>query len=153
MIYVLAFALLLLSPSQQEETHKCQKRSTFYSLEEALENPDQVFVLDLAMQDPKLTAIPEEVLQFENLECLDVSFNRVGSLPNGLKDLKHLKHVNLAGNRYLAKFPDVLLSIEKLEVVDFTAIPEWSEEKCAHAKAQLPNVDVRTDCNSEETTE
>ena len=128
-----------------QDADLCRSAKIYYSLEEALQEPDSVRVLDLAMQNPKLTTIPPEVCRFTNLECLDVSFNRIGSVPDSIGNLIHLKHLNMAGNRYLAKFPEALTKLDSLQVVDFTAIPEWSDEKCMYAKAQLPHVRVLTD--------
>lgn len=126
----------------QEET--CTGK-TYYSLEEALKEPESVTVLDIAMQDPKLTEVPAEIGLLVNLECLDLSFNRIGTLPEEFKNLKNLKVLVLAGNRYMASFPEVLKELPQLTKVDFTDIPEWSKEKCEMAKEALPNVTVLTD--------
>jgi len=80
-----------------------------------------------------------------NLECLDASFNRISTLPVEMKNLTNLKKLNLSGNQYLSKFPEVLKEIKSLEEVDFTGIPQWSKEKCDAVKAALPGVKVLTD--------
>lgn len=118
---------------------------TYYSLEEALKDPEKVTVLDIAMQDPKLTSLPVEIALLVNLECLDLSFNQISKLPDELKSLQKLKVLNLAGNRYMANFPDVLKELPLLETVDLTEKPEWNKAKCDAAKAALPNVNVLTD--------
>ena len=137
-------AFISLTALAQEDP--CMSGITYYSMEEALAEPLKVKVLDLAMQSPtKLTTLPISIEKLANLECLDASFNRVGSLPVELKSLTKLKRLNLSGNQYLSKFPKILKEIPSLEVVDFTGIPQWSKEKCDAAKAALPGVKVLTD--------
>ena len=123
----------------------CMSGTTYYSLDEAYAEASKVKVLDIAMQHPKLTTLPASIAKLKNIECLDASFNRIGSLPAEMKELKNLKRLNLSGNQYLAKFPEILKELPNLEVVDFTGIPQWSKEKCDYAKKALPNVKVLTD--------
>lgn len=145
--YLLFFVMFLtisgfINPSQDP----CMNGITYYSMEEALQEPSKVTVLDLAMQSPtKLTTLPPEIGKLTNLECLDISFNRISTLPMEMKELKKLKKLNLSGNRYLSKVPEVLKEMPWLEEINFTGIPEWSKEKCDAAKAALPNVKVLTD--------
>ncbi len=143
--HLFLFIIILGSLEVSAQALRHKNGTKFYDLEEALTQPDSVVYLDLAMQENKLTTIPKEVLLFPNLEYLDVSFNRISSLPNGLKELKKLKSIDLSGNRYLSKFPEVLKELPSLQVVNFSDIPEWSKEKCDAAKAALPGVTVITD--------
>lgn len=115
------------------------------SMEDALKEPPKVTSLDLGMRHPKLTTLPTAIGQLTNLECLDASYNRIGSLPPEVKNLKKLKYLNLAGNRYLTKLPEVLKELPNLETVDLTGIPEWSAATCEAARKALPNVKVLTD--------
>lgn len=135
----------LISSLLYAQNDPCSGSITYYSFEEALAEPSKVLVLDVAMQHPKLTTLPSDISKLTNLECLDASFNRISTLPIEMKNLKSLKYLNLSGNQYLAKFPEILKEISSLEVVDFTGIPQWSKEKCDAAKAALPNVKVLTD--------
>lgn len=140
--FILAMFLLF---STENQTDPCRTGKIYYSLEDALSEPDSVRILDLAMQEPKLTTVPPEVGQFPNLICLDVSFNRVSRIPAEIKNCTNLRVINLAGNRYLSAFPEVLKDLPNLETADFTAIPEWTEVKCTYAKEALPGVHVLTD--------
>lgn len=115
------------------------------SLEEALKAPEKVTSLDLGMQHPKLITLPPAIGQLTELECLDASFNRIGSLPGEMKHLKKLRYLNLAGNRYLSRLPEVLKELPALETVDLTGIPEWSTATCEAARKVLPGVTVLTD--------
>lgn len=81
----------------------------------AAENPLDVWYLDLSMQDPKLTKIPEEIYRFTNVKLLDVSFNRVASIDDGIVALKNLEVFNCSGNHYLKKFTGKLGELPKLK--------------------------------------
>jgi len=118
---------------------------TYYSLEEALQEPDSVKVLDIAMQEPKLETLPAEIGMLVNLECLDISFNRISALPAEFAKLQKLQKLNLSGNRYMANLPEVLKDLPLLQEVDLTEKPEWSKAKCDAAKAALPKATVLTD--------
>ena len=143
---LIAFIVLLSSAFTTPQGDPCMEGITYYSLEEALKEPLKVKVLDLAMQSPtKLTTLPASIGKLINLECLDVSFNRISSLPPEMKNLKKLKTLNLSGNRYLAKLPEVIKEITCLETLNLSGIPEWSKAKADAAKASLPKVKVLTD--------
>ncbi len=144
-LFLLATNFLFSVSGSAQEENPCRDGKIFYDLEVALQHPEEVLILDLAMQDPKLTSVPPKVGQFPNLVCLDVSFNRISKIPEEITNCTKLRVINLAGNRYLGKFPEVLKDLPNLEEVDFTAIPEWSEEKCQAAKETLPGVTVLTD--------
>ena len=47
-----------------------------------------------------MTGVPAEVGQLQNLQVLDLSYNRLTGLPNELGNLKNLKTLNLTGNSY-----------------------------------------------------
>lgn len=145
-LYPFLFVLIAsLSLNAQTAPKPCEDVMSYTSLEEALAEPEKVVYLDLAMHHPKLTSIPKEVGQFPNLVCLDVSFNRIASIPVEIKKCTKLKHLNLMGNRYLAKLPKILKEIPSLEVVNVSDIPEWSDATKEEAKALLPNVQVIVD--------
>jgi Leucine-rich repeat (LRR) protein len=118
----------------------CTAQKVYYSIADALKEPDQVKYLDLSMN--KLTAFPMEILQFKNLECLDLSFNRIPTLPAELTQLSHLHYINLMGTRYMAKAPAVLGKIPSLKTVDLSDHPEWSAATFNEAKALMPNVKI-----------
>lgn len=140
----IVFTLLISSVSNAQED-PCERTIPYTSIEEALAEPDQVIYLDLAMQHPKLTSIPKEVAQFPNLICLDVSFNRVATIPDEIKQCTKLETINLMGNRYLASLPKILKEVPNLKKVNVSDIPEWNATKRTEAKALLPNVKVITD--------
>ncbi len=123
----------------------CISGKTYIDIEEAIKDSASVKVLDLALQDPKLKTLPADVLKLTHVECLDLSFNQIANLPTEMMNLKQLKTLNLAGNRYLQKLPDVVKELPALQTLILTDLPEWSKEKCDAAKAALLGVNVITD--------
>ena len=121
----------------------CDDAVTYYELDEALKEPEKVVKLDIAMQ--KLTMISADISKLVNLECLDLSFNRISGLPAEFALLKKLRYLNLTGTRYLSALPKVLTELPELEIVDIRDHPEWKAVKFEEAKKMLPDVKVITD--------
>src|SRR4051812_23270631 len=78
--------------AQQSPYDTLCEYKTYYSLEDALKDSLGVQKLDLSMQ--KLTAFPVEILKLKNLVCLDLSFNKIPTLPATFSSLTNLKVVN-----------------------------------------------------------
>jgi Leucine-rich repeat (LRR) protein len=87
----------------------------FDNLDEAKEQPDSVKYLALSMQHPKLKEIPEVIYSFKNLIRLDVSFNQVASVGDGIGKLTQLEYLNLEGNHYLTKVSDMVTKLPSLK--------------------------------------
>ncbi|MFH1322183.1 MAG: leucine-rich repeat domain-containing protein [Bacteroidota bacterium] len=121
----------------------CEDAETYYDLGEALKEPEKVIKLDIAMQ--KLTQISPDIGKLYNLECLDLSFNRIPDLPPEFANLKKLKYINLTGTRYMPKLPGILKELPNLEVVDLRDHPEWSPAQFEDAKKMLPDVKIITE--------
>ena len=86
-IFSILYLSLLSATSQlsQDELDTCRIYTT---LESALANPDDVYILKL----PKIKAkeFPTEILQFKNLNVLDLSKNKLSELPDTLALLQQL---------------------------------------------------------------
>jgi len=126
----------------QSEIDHCDDAQTYYSLEDALKEPEKVIKLDIAML--KLTSIDPNIVKLVNLECLDLSFNRFSTLPAEIAELKNLRVLNLAGTRFLAKVPNVIAKIPNLEELDIRDHPEWKGTQFEDAKKMLPKATVIT---------
>jgi len=71
--------------------------SLFFSLEEALKTP--LRVSELSLEGRKLTQFPVAILTFKNLHTLNISYNRIDSLPVNLFDrCRKLHTLQYAGN-------------------------------------------------------
>lgn len=112
--------------------------TAYTDLQVALKNPDAVVKLILRKQ--KLKTFPNEVLQFKNLQYLDISKNSIKELPDSIDklsmlqylacsktglehipkeigNLTHLKYLNLNQNE-LIMLPPQIGNLEKLEILD-----------------------------------
>ena len=110
----------------------------FTNLQEALKNPDAVIKLVLRKQH--LKSFPKEILQFKNLQYLDISKNSISELPDsigllinlqylacsktGLKHvpkeigrLTNIVYINFNQND-LESLPPQIGNLEKLEMLD-----------------------------------
>ena len=138
------FALIEINPVMfgfaTISTDLCEDAETYYGLDEALKEPEKVIKLDIAMQ--KLTLLSPDISKLVNLECLDLSFNRISDLPAEFAELKKLRYLNLAGTRYLPRLPKILTELPNLEIVDLRDHPEWKAAQFEEAKKMLQNVKV-----------
>lgn len=142
-VLVLLVSVFFISSGFVDMMNDCTSDGmTYYSIEDALKEPDKVKVLDISMG--KLKAVPAGVEKLVNLECLDLSFNNISTLPESFKELKNLKYLNLAGTRFMADVPAVVYEIPSLKILDIQDHPEWKKEKFNAAVAKLPNVRVIT---------
>ncbi len=111
----------LLNPMQ------LQREKTYYSLEEALQNPEKVFKLNLSNQ--KLKSIPAEIFFLTNLQWLDLSENRIQAIPAEMGNLKRLQFLNLYSNKIklLPAEMQELGNLHTLFVAEnrLTEIPAW----------------------------
>jgi Leucine-rich repeat (LRR) protein len=129
--------------AQDNDIDRCQDATTYYSLEEALSESEEVLKLDIAML--KLTSIPSEIEKLINLECLDLSFNKITTLPIEFKQLQKLRVLDLKGTRFLQKLPPVVAELPNLELVDLRNHPEWNSQQFKEAVNLLPGVQVLID--------
>jgi Leucine-rich repeat (LRR) protein len=105
-----------------------QQEKWYYSLDEALMNPEKVYKLSLT--DMKLKGgLPVEISQFKNLQILTVSNCKLKTLPAEIGDLTHLQRVSLYKNK-LRSLPEELRKLSNLQVLylgrnKLTTIPMW----------------------------
>lgn len=86
-----------------------------YNLEGALENPDNVYHLDLSYQG--LTEFPLEILEFKNLQVLDLSGNYISNLPKDITKIQHLEELFLNQNLFPV-FPQAILQLQNLRTLE-----------------------------------
>lgn len=97
----------------------------YRSLQEALKNPEEVYVLRLKV---KRGAIPEEVFQLPYLHVLEMKRGKITELPADFSRLNHLVKLDLTGNQ-LNHFPRALLEMSQLQELrlgknSLTRVPE-----------------------------
>ncbi|MBI4929378.1 MAG: leucine-rich repeat domain-containing protein [Bacteroidetes bacterium] len=84
----------------------------YNNLQEALQNPDKVYRLDLSKK--KLKVFPVEILKFKNLQELNISKNKLDSLPEQIGTLTNLQVLNVSGNK-LQYLPDSIGELKNLK--------------------------------------
>ncbi|EKR38098.1 leucine rich repeat protein [Leptospira interrogans serovar Hebdomadis str. R499] len=73
------------------------KPGTYRDLTKALKNPLDVRVLNLSSQ--KLTTLPKEIKQLQNLKSLDLANNQFKTLPKEIGQLQNLQWLKLNNNQ------------------------------------------------------
>ena len=77
----------------------------FTDLKEALKDPDKVVKLVLRKQ--KLKEFPAAILQFKNLQYLDLSKNSIRELPPEIAKLQHLQYFAISKNNLEGFIPEL----------------------------------------------
>lgn len=108
---VLAIGLLQVQ-GQLLEQHARDTARVYRTLERALKNPDQVYVLKLHKQ--KLKEFPMEILELKNLNVLDLGNNKLRAVPDQLSELEFLQELNLMKNKML-HFPLAVCKLKHLK--------------------------------------
>lgn len=89
-----------------------QDTIVYKNLQQALVNPDQVYILELKRL--KGDEFPMEILQFKNLESLNLSKNSFRYVPEEIGQLKKLRYLNLSKNN-LKRLPYSIGELTNLE--------------------------------------
>lgn len=90
--------------------------ATYRSIQEGLQNPDDVTTLYLSRVDYK--QFPNEIFQFKNLKVLSMFGNNLKILPKNINELENLEELLVAGNHisFLPKNIGELKNLKKLIV-------------------------------------
>ncbi|MCS6821973.1 MAG: leucine-rich repeat domain-containing protein [Microscillaceae bacterium] len=112
----------LLSESELNE------QKWFYSLEEALKEPEKVYKLSLTNPNRKLKSLSPEIAKLVNLQKLYLYNNDLTNLPNEITTFRNLQLLDVSNNK-LTKLPDNIGNLTNLQVLiatnnQLTLIPE-----------------------------
>lgn len=91
----------------------------YYSLDEALANPNNVYMLNIDITDPeqkKMIDLPQSLSNLHNLQLLSLRRHQLDSLNNAILELKNLEVLKLDGNKF-KDFPVIICKISKLKVL------------------------------------
>jgi Leucine-rich repeat (LRR) protein len=127
------FASTKVSDSEKEE--KEEERGVFHSLKRASAKSKQVVELNLSASDdftclnimcsklgePCLCRASVVLGKFKNLEKLDISRNRLATVPESLHQLERLESLNIANNP-LESFPEELMLKLKQQQMEITLV-------------------------------
>lgn len=114
----------LLSPDELKQ------EPWFYTLEDAIENPEKVYKLSITWE--KLKEFPKEIFHFVNLQQLDLMDNEIRTIPAEISKLKNLQNLLLSNNK-IAALPESLKELEFLEELGLernrmVGLPDWIVE-------------------------
>ena len=93
---------------------QAQRDVIYKNLENALNNKDHVYHLDLSRK--KLTTFPLEILKLRHLEKINLSKNRLTDLPPQISNLKNVEVINLSKNNFTS-FPLALTTLKSIEEI------------------------------------
>jgi hypothetical protein len=91
------------------------------NLDDALQNAEAALYLDLSLQSPKLTSIPDGVFKLPHLNYLELGFNQIGAVDDRISKLTELEVLGLEGNKYLKNVSSeisVLVALKELHLFD-----------------------------------
>tara|TARA_B110000438_G_C15613684_1_gene563345 strand:+ start:17 stop:640 length:624 start_codon:yes stop_codon:yes gene_type:complete len=109
--------LILLTLSISSYTQLLSKESLdtckiYKSIEQAKANPKAVYILDLSKK--KLSAIPNEISLFKNLQVLKLSKNKISNIDTSISFPLLIQEINLSRNK-LELFPLKVLTLSNLK--------------------------------------
>jgi Leucine-rich repeat (LRR) protein len=100
MIITLLFSVLVFTKSSAQsqllDSLTLDTLTAYTSIAEAIKNPEQVIKLELRKK--RLKKFPLEILQFTNLQYLDLSRNDIEELPDEIGQLKNLQYFAISRN-------------------------------------------------------
>lgn len=100
------------SPSSERLSPVDTQEVWFYTLEEAMKQPEEVKHLSLRERNFKI--FPKEILTFKNLEELDIAMNLFTTLPDSIGELKKLTYLSCSYGK-LIRLPASIGELENLE--------------------------------------
>lgn len=94
---IIGFLLQFFSSNAQLlSPNQLEQQPVYTSISEALKNPLKVYRLDLSKQ--KLHTIPKEVFVLYNLQELNLAKNKIQSIPQEISSLVNLQKLNVSRN-------------------------------------------------------
>jgi Leucine-rich repeat (LRR) protein len=118
-ISILIFSITIQAQSLPNEPLKEQKLYT--SLKEALQNPEQVYRLNLKLPR-KCDSIPEEVFQLTNLQELRLTGCHLNIINRNIGKLQSLRFLHLNRNN-LVRLPEEFTQLTHLVLLDISRNP------------------------------
>lgn len=85
-----------------------------YQWEDITEDMDPLEVKAISFRKMKLDSLPKKLAQFENLEYLILSKNRLTELPDFIGEMTKIVHLDLSQNKF-SELPEQVCSLSNLE--------------------------------------
>lgn len=114
-------------PGHPLNADQLREEKWYYSINDALANPADVYKLSLT--DQALKTLPAEIGQLKNLQILNLSNCKLKTIPAEIKELKNLQSLSLYNNK-LKFIPLEFRELDHLEVLylgknKLTELPIW----------------------------
>jgi Leucine-rich repeat (LRR) protein len=87
----------------------------------------------------KLTEVPTEVFQLQNLTGLNLSGNQIVKIPDAISQLQNLTGLNLSGNQ-IVKIPDAISQLQNLILLSLYNNKNSKNTRCypSITKSEIP---------------
>ncbi|MDZ7605279.1 MAG: leucine-rich repeat domain-containing protein [Cyclobacteriaceae bacterium] len=131
------FSFFIQSLRAQSTADSIQMKKEIVSLEEALNNPEKVYRLNLSNQNIQ---IPDTIWsKFTNLQFLSLKNDHLKQIPNGIGNLKNLQVLDLSGNDFKV-LPSTFSRLSKLEELFLNDEKNFQFEKNITILSNLPSL-------------
>ncbi|EKR90418.1 leucine rich repeat protein, partial [Leptospira santarosai str. CBC379] len=100
-------------------TIEAKEKGVYYNLTEALQHPTDVQYLYLGSPEGgnKLTTLPKEIGNLQNLQDLNLNSNQFTTLPKEIWNLQKLQKLSLGRNQ-LTTLPEEIWNLQNLKTLD-----------------------------------
>ncbi|MBB1192789.1 leucine-rich repeat domain-containing protein [Flavobacterium sp. SOK18b] len=132
--YFTTVLVLLISTSLWSQI-KYEKNKEFNNLNDALNNPELIYRLNLSNQNIKLDTV--DWSKFINLEYLSLKNDHLTEIPSGISNIKTLKSIDLSGNDFDV-LPSDFSNLKLLEEVRLNDESKMDLPKTLDVLAKLP---------------
>ncbi|HQV00841.1 MAG: leucine-rich repeat domain-containing protein [Bacteroidia bacterium] len=113
---IIVCSILPLSILAQLDSTTLSIQKTYFSLSDALQQPDSVYKLNISKK--KIKTWPNEIYKFKNLQVLNISKNDLTTLPDSIYLLNNLQ-VLIASNNKLTAIPANIGALKGLTHINF----------------------------------
>ena len=136
-LLLIAFALLFKNAEAQSSLDSTQINKEFYSLDEALKNPENVYRLNLSEQEIQVSDTVWS--KFTNLQYLSLKNDHLKQIPSGVGYIKTLKVLDLSGNDFKV-LPSTFINLSNLQELYINDDKYFKFEKNIPILSKLPNL-------------
>ncbi len=140
-VLLVSFAILIHAQTGVKLNEIIFSPHYYDNLEKALQEAENVWYLDLSMQ--KLKSLPPDIEKLKNLRYLDLSYNHFTSLPEEIARLPKLEVLKISGLYNMPHIPEFIYSmthLKELYAIDLRVPPQ----ELKRLKEALPNTKVIT---------